>query len=143
VGELRGRAARMEPIKDLSELTPTLNSLQSKGLIVYLTPPGRGSVITHALYLDREMEKVRRESGAAPAAAAMPGTQGEPADTFQAATTSPADAADAASLVEQLNSLRDELAAVKREFDATRSDFTATAEELRRELDELNRQLGN
>ena len=65
VGELRGRAARMEPIKDLSELQPTLDSLKRKGLILYLTPPGRGSVVTHTLYLDREMDKVRREAGAA------------------------------------------------------------------------------
>src|SRR3954463_10922929 len=63
VGELRGRAARMEPIKDLGELQPTLDSLAAKGLIMYLTPPGRGSVVTHSLYLDREMEKVRREAG--------------------------------------------------------------------------------
>ena len=33
VGELRGRAARMEPIKDLGELQPTLDSLAAKGLI--------------------------------------------------------------------------------------------------------------
>src|SRR6188508_718596 len=58
VGELRGRAARMEPIKDLGELQPTLDSLAAKGLIMYLTPPGRGCVVTHSLYLDREMEKV-------------------------------------------------------------------------------------
>ena len=66
VGELRGRAARMEPIKDLGELQPTLDSLEAKGLVQYLTPPGRGSVVTHSLYLDREMEKVRREAGAMP-----------------------------------------------------------------------------
>ena len=64
VGELRGRAARMEPIKDLSELRPTLDSLEAKRLIAYLTPPGRGSIVSHTLYLDREMEKVRREAGA-------------------------------------------------------------------------------
>ena len=49
VGELRGRAARMEPIKDLGDLRPTLDSLEKKGLILYLTPPGRGCVVTHAL----------------------------------------------------------------------------------------------
>src|SRR4051812_32827666 len=61
VGELRGRAARMEPIKDLGELQPTLDSLAAKGLIMYLTPQGRGAILTHTLYLDREMDKVRRE----------------------------------------------------------------------------------
>jgi uncharacterized protein YceH (UPF0502 family) len=60
-GELRGRAARMEPIADLAALRPVLNSLKSKGLIISLTPEGRGHVVTHALYEPREMEKVRRE----------------------------------------------------------------------------------
>src|SRR5215210_2851950 len=69
-GELRGRAARMEPIKDLAELRPTLDSLEKKRLIQYLTPPGRGCVVTHMLYLDREMDKVRREADAMHAAAA-------------------------------------------------------------------------
>src|SRR3954463_16419861 len=62
VGELRGRAARMEPIKDLADLRPTLDSLERKRLIQYLTPPGRGCVVTHTLYLDREMDNVRREA---------------------------------------------------------------------------------
>jgi len=60
-GELRGRAARMEPIADLAALRPVLNSLKEKGLIISLTPEGRGHVVTHALYEPREMEKVRRE----------------------------------------------------------------------------------
>ncbi len=30
IGELRGRAARMEPIKDLADLRPTLDSLEKK-----------------------------------------------------------------------------------------------------------------
>src|SRR5512145_505925 len=63
VGELRGRAARMEPIKDLADLQPTLDTLHAKGLVVYLSPPGRGSLVTHALYLERELEKVQREAG--------------------------------------------------------------------------------
>jgi uncharacterized protein len=63
VGELRGRAARMEPIKDLGELRPVLDSLNAKGLIVHLTPPGRGAVVTHALYRDqmRLTKLMRRE----------------------------------------------------------------------------------
>jgi uncharacterized protein YceH (UPF0502 family) len=60
-GELRGRAARMEPIADLGALRPVLNSLKEKGLIISLTPEGRGHALTHALYEPRELEKVRRE----------------------------------------------------------------------------------
>jgi uncharacterized protein YceH (UPF0502 family) len=142
VGELRGRAARMEPIKDLSELTPTLDSLQSKGLILYLTPPGRGSVVSHALYLDRELEKVRREADAdhvATGGSPVAGKTGEPPVTTRAART----VAEADTVMDQLDSLRDELAAVKRDFESARAEFAATADALRRQLDELNRQLGN
>jgi uncharacterized protein YceH (UPF0502 family) len=58
-GELRGRAARMDPIPDLAALRPALDSLKAKGLIVSLTPEGRGHVLTHALYLPEEMEELR------------------------------------------------------------------------------------
>ena len=58
-GELRGRAARMEPIADLAALRPVLQSLKAKGLIVPLTPEGRGHVLTHAVYEERELEKLR------------------------------------------------------------------------------------
>lgn len=143
VGELRGRAARMEPIKDLGELMPTLDALQAKGLVVYLTPPGRGSVVTHTLYLDREMEKVRREAGVAATAASTP--QGSFERRSEPPREVPASSAvnDGADLQAQLDDVREELAAVKRELESARSDFAETAEALRRDLDELNRQLGN
>jgi uncharacterized protein YceH (UPF0502 family) len=68
-GELRGRAARMEPIADLAALRPVLQSLKAKGLLVSLTSEGRGHIVTHALYEPREMEKLRAEhaGGSAPA----------------------------------------------------------------------------
>jgi uncharacterized protein YceH (UPF0502 family) len=59
VGELRGRAARMEPIADVAALQPVLQSLEQKGLLMSLTPPGRGQVVTHALYLPHELDKIR------------------------------------------------------------------------------------
>lgn len=63
-GELRGRAARMDPIPDLDALRPLLASLKEKGLVVSLTPEGRGHVVTHALYEPRELEKLRAEFSA-------------------------------------------------------------------------------
>src|SRR5437764_6680446 len=54
LGELRGRAARMEPIADLATLKPVVDSLIHKGLMVELTPPGRGQVVSHSLYKERE-----------------------------------------------------------------------------------------
>lgn len=58
VGELRGRAGRMEPIADLAALKPVLQSLIQKKLVISLTPEGRGQVVTHGLYQPNEMEKV-------------------------------------------------------------------------------------
>jgi len=62
-GELRSRAARMEPIADLGELRPILASLKSKGLVIPLTPEGRGHVVTHALYPPGELETVKAQYG--------------------------------------------------------------------------------
>ncbi len=59
IGELRGRAARMEPIADLTALRPLLQSLMQKGLVISLTPEGRGQVVTHALYKERELNELR------------------------------------------------------------------------------------
>ncbi len=142
VGELRGRAARMEPIKDLGELQPTLDSLAAKGLILYLTPPGRGCVVTHALYLDRELEKVRREAiavhgedSSAELETAAP-RHAAPSPAGPSRGNSDPVGSEIATLREQFNSLKHELT-------AARADFESTAADLRRQLDELNRQLGN
>ncbi len=59
LGELRGRAARMEPIADLAALKPVVDSLVAKGLMIELTPPGRGQVVTHNLHKDRELVELR------------------------------------------------------------------------------------
>ncbi len=72
LGELRGRAARMERIAGIAELKPVVESLQRKGLLTYLTPPGRGAVVTHTLYQAAELEKLQAEYGTAPAAEAVP-----------------------------------------------------------------------
>ena len=58
VGELRTRASRMEPITGLNELKPILSSLIDKKLVMSLTPEGRGQVVTHGLYKDRELESL-------------------------------------------------------------------------------------
>ncbi len=55
-GELRGRASRMDPIDDLNTLHELLTSLRSKGLVIPLTPDGRGQVFTHALFPQRDLD---------------------------------------------------------------------------------------
>src|SRR5947207_5197287 len=69
LGELRGRAARMEPIADLSALKPVVDSLIHKGLMISLTSPGRGQVVSNNLYKERELaEREARLQGYVPVA---------------------------------------------------------------------------
>ena len=150
VGELRGRAARMEPIKDLAELQPTLDSLHAKGLVLYLTPPGRGSIVTHALYLEHEMEKVRREAGAhasinayAVTGVATERSQPRRDELSDAARTDRAPPVEDDSLTDDLHRLRDEVTELRQQLLDARAEFESTVHALRRQVDDLNRQLGN
>lgn len=61
VGELRGRAARMEPIPDLAALKPVVDSLFQRGLMIELTPPGRGQVVSHGLYKEKELTELKAQ----------------------------------------------------------------------------------
>ncbi|MFO0817530.1 MAG: YceH family protein [Pirellulales bacterium] len=70
LGELRTRAARMEPIPDQGTLQNLLRLLQSKKLLLELTPPGRGQIVTHNIYKDRELPELKaRYAGHRPGAA--------------------------------------------------------------------------
>jgi hypothetical protein len=96
VGELRGRAARMEPISDLGALRPILQSLKQKGLLLELTPEGRGQVVSHSLYKDRELAELQARAhgmatagdhagdsgGQGPTSAAPAGIRGVTTDMF-------------------------------------------------------------
>ncbi|MEX2315718.1 MAG: DUF480 domain-containing protein [Pirellulales bacterium] len=156
VGELRGRAARMEPIKDLGELGPILSALEAKRLVVHLSPPGRGSVVTHTLYLDREMEKVRREAGtiasgepalepvradaSQPGVSAVGSRRGE---TSQREAPQTVHAPRMADDADEIRGLREDVASLKRELKSVQAELDSTTQQFRRELDELNRQVGN
>ena len=59
VGELRGRVSRMDPVNDLNALRELLNSLKEKGLVLPLTPEGRGQAFTHSLYPQRDLDNQR------------------------------------------------------------------------------------
>ncbi len=78
-GDLRGRASRMDEIKDLDELRGLLKGLAERRLVAYLTEPGRrGTVVTHGFHAPEELEreKARHAAGAAdhePAPARSPG----------------------------------------------------------------------
>jgi uncharacterized protein YceH (UPF0502 family) len=73
-GDLRGRASRMDPIPDLDILRTHLDRLASRGLVVWLSPPGRGRMLTHGLLPPEKLEKVRAGLGISAAAAATTAT---------------------------------------------------------------------
>ena len=80
LGELRGRAGRMEPIADLAGLKPIVDALVGRGLMVELTPAGRGQLVTHNLYTPTELAEVRAQAaGHAPPAATSEGNEHAPA----------------------------------------------------------------
>ncbi|MEO5988203.1 MAG: DUF480 domain-containing protein [Candidatus Eisenbacteria bacterium] len=62
LGDLRGRAARMEPIADLGELKPIVAGLLQRGLMIELTAAGRGQMVSHNLYLAHEFAELKVHS---------------------------------------------------------------------------------
>ena len=110
VGELRSRAARMEPIADLSALHPVLDSLAQKGLVVQLTPSGRGQIVTHALFSEREMEELRRRTSDQAAAAVSAPTSGQRAP-------SPSRNSSDRALQETIQALQEDVAALRLRVD--------------------------
>jgi uncharacterized protein YceH (UPF0502 family) len=116
-GDLRARASRMEPIDDLSTLQTMLESLATRGLVVYLSPPGqrRGVMVTHGLYPPEELEKVRKAFANQPAvdAEATPARLSTARAELTAEARTPAWSAEAASLRAEIETLRNALAEVE------------------------------
>lgn len=131
IGDLRARAARMEPIPGIAELRPIVESLRQKKLIILLTPPGRGCILTHALYQDQELAKVRAEHGNV-VVGDEPFTDDEPSyepsPTRQVSSAAPTSHQTGPDFSRQLAELREEL--------------TGEIQKLRGELDDLKQQLG-
>jgi uncharacterized protein YceH (UPF0502 family) len=67
-GELRTRAARMEPIEDLDTLRTKLRPLVDRNLVVYLTPEDRrGAVLTHGFHDRGELDRLKAQASSGPA----------------------------------------------------------------------------
>ena len=136
VGELRGRAARMEPIAGLSELRPILASLKSKGLVIPLTPEGRGHTVTHALYQPRELERLKerygQSGGTTPADTTQPS---HPPRTTQQPARGQAPPLTVASAAGSIDS--DVVEALRREL----SELRGQVAQMRGDLDEVTAQL--
>ncbi len=133
VGELRGRAARMEPIADLAALRVVLDSLKAKGLVVALTPEGRGQVVTHALYQPRELDSLRAKYQGAGAGDAV--RDEEPGAVAPAHAAAPSTAARALppAMPSAGGSEGGGVAALRQEL----ADLRAQVAQLRGDLDEI------
>jgi len=149
-GELRGRASRMEPIADLAALRPILQSLTAKGLLISLTPEGRGHVVSHALYQPRELENLRaqfsqgRGADIAPTADEAQGARAEHPSLAQPARPAP----PAAAHVSATPALgQDAAAGMRRELEQVRTQLAQLQSDVhdlaarQRQLDEEIRRL--
>ena len=100
LGDLRARASRMEAIGDMAALKSIVDGLVARGLMVELTPPGRGQMVTHGVYTPRELEGLRSR---------MQGHVGTSDDAHAARPTPVA----SEGLREEMESLRAEVAALR------------------------------
>lgn len=146
VGELRGRAARMEPIADLSALRPVLESLKAKGLVISLTPDGRGHVVTHALLKPREIESLREKyqnysaagvseedeyQGAVSPASHVPAASA-PSSVGSPAAPSRSGGGGLAEIVQrEIADLRTQVLQLRADLDETRAEFERVSDEVR------------
>jgi len=117
-GDLRGRASRMDPIPDLDVLRGHLDRLAARGLVVWLSPPGRGRMLTHGLLPAEKLEKVRSQLGIAGG-----GPQASPAgaaviDSAAADVRPAAPPAAASDLESRVARLEEALAAALARLDA-------------------------
>jgi uncharacterized protein len=148
-GELRGRVSRMDPINDLNALRELLGSLRAKGLVLPLTPEGRGQVFTHALFPQRDLDQQRLEQSQQGSAAAVDG--GPPDDAPSSAARRPVAApavnspAQPAAHASDLDSLRQSVADLTSQMKQQAEEMERLREDLRRteyEVQELKRALG-
>jgi len=145
LGELRARAARMEPIRDMAELEPVVASLKAKGLVIGLSPEGRGHVVTHALYQPRELERVRQEYRSTPASAYAGGTEEEPGAVRSVPVAAAAPKPEPAAAAAPLQARQDEIAELRAQIEELRgelADLTASFHNVEGQLQQLKDALG-
>ena len=126
LGELRSRAARMDPIPDLDALQVVLDLLVEREFVVYLTPPGqkRGVVVTHGFHPKDELERVRQ---AISHASTSPDDDDEPlmvrTSAARAEAVTPGWVAEVASLREQIEVLRETVESLSSEVQSLKASL--------------------
>ena len=104
LGELRTRAARMEPINDLQHMTDLFNELKRRNLVVELSPPGRGQIVSHNLYPEWELEQVRKSVAAGISASS---DSDEPASSVSRSSSHSNSASNASVHLESSNRIKE------------------------------------
>ncbi|MBC7856835.1 MAG: DUF480 domain-containing protein [Pirellulaceae bacterium] len=66
LGDLRARAARMESIADQTALKVVVDGLLQKKLLREITASGRGQIVSHNLYKDREVADLQTRLASSP-----------------------------------------------------------------------------
>jgi len=129
LGELRGRAARMEPIEDLAALKPIVSALVARGLMIELTPAGRGQFVSHNLYLPEELADVRAAAiGHAAAESSSAGLPIAASRTIHAEAPSRPRAADSADLSAEIAELRAEVSRLRERVADLEAKLGATSD---------------
>ena len=124
----------MAPIGDVTALKPVLATLVEKGLLVALTPEGRGQIVAHTLYEPREMERLKAQHGRGgwtvepivsqpPAAPPVSGGPSVATETPGAPTAAPSTGQPAGPVaVGEIAALREEVSQLKEEVSRLRSE---------------------
>lgn len=114
LGDLRGRASRMEPIETLEALRDILKPLVERTLVVWLTPENRrGAMLTHGFHAPEELERLKGFHSAGSAEEQPPVRAAAPAASGSAISEDRAKLTEALAEIERLRAglgeLRDEV----------------------------------
>jgi len=127
----------------LNALREILQSLRAKRLVIDLTPPGRGQIISHNLYEPEELQRLKErlasggyETASAPVPTAQPSREPPRGSPHAAPSSTPVTTPGKA--IGELQSLRAELAEMRRDLEA----LTETVRRQEREISDLRTSVG-
>ncbi len=122
LGELRTRAARMEPINDIQHMSELFAELKRRNLVVELSPPGRGQMVSHNLYPEWELEQFRK-SVAAGTFGGSEESSSAPTSVRQSPTNSPSNSELVGKLETEMEILKSQVAELSSRLDRLEKDL--------------------
>ncbi|MEQ1829416.1 MAG: DUF480 domain-containing protein, partial [Pirellula sp.] len=129
LGELRTRASRMEPINDIQHLMELFAELKRRNLVVELSPPGRGQVVSHNLYPEWELEQVRKSVAAGVSAGVSEDSSSE-LNRTSSATASSSTASSGIAQTSKVQQLESEISNLRKSV----SELTARLDRIEKEF---------